>query len=505
MATPLKQDSNSTSLYIAKEASLKTLPGSPVWYQKEPNSYSGAGATYKITPRSPLTNTRQNAQGTITDLDVSIGCNLDLTNNNLDRELQGFFFATASEKAGTQTINGTAVTIASTTTSTVTATSGLNVFKAKDIVLFSGFGQTANNGITTVTTAVTGTLTVAKTLIAETTPPATARIDTVGVQFASADAAMVVTGSTEIKLTSTAYDFTTLGLTVGEWVFIGSDTAGAKFATCPTGYARIASIAAHAITFNETTFAAVSDVGTGKTIEMYFGKYIQNATTAANIVRSTYNIERQVGTTDGTVVQAEYFTGSIPNTIDITIPATANITTDLNFVSSGYEMKSDGVKAGTRVSASGEEAINSTNDIYRIQLSVVSSALNPTPITGYIKSGKISINNGVKAIKAVGILGPVEANVGNFIVSGTIEPYFQLLSGAGAAIAAGNPISMNVILSKNNYGHVFDIPGLSLGDGKLNITKDSEIGQSLSLDGFKNSAGYTASFTHFQYLPTIAM
>ena len=195
----------------------------------------------------------------------------------------------------------------------------------------------------------------------------------------------------------------------------------------------------------------------------------------------------------------------MPNAVDITIPLTGNITTDLNFVSSGYEMKSDGVKAGTRVSASGEEAINSTNDVYRIQLSVVSSALNPTPITGYIKSGKISINNGVKSLKAVGVLGPIEANFGNFTVSGTIEPYFQLLSGAGAAIAAGNPISMNVILAKNNYGHVFDIPGLSLGDGKLNITKDSEIGQSLSLDGFKNSAGYTASFTHFQYLPTIAM
>lgn len=505
-----KIDSNITGLAFAEESDLKTLPGTPVWYGLEPNSYSDMGGELSKMARAPIDPSRQNKKGTITDLDASGGFNIDVTQNNLTRLLQGFFFADIREKPTTQPMNGTSITVTGVVSSTKTfsAASGLLTFnKAGHLVKASGFSTAANNGVKTVVSATASTVVISESLTDE-TPTSAAKLSVVGFQFPSADVAISVTGSIP-TFTSVATDFTTLGLIVGEWMFIGGDTAATTFAN-NVGFARIKTIAAHAIVFDDTTFASVTEAGTGKTIRVFFGSVLKNENTSSLIKRRSYNIERQLGygvsTTD---VQAEYLEGAVANEFTLNVPQADKLNADLSFVACDNTYVSgdtgDLIKSGTRVSALGEDAFNTSSDIYRIKMSLLDPTdATPSALFGYVTEATITINNGVTPNKAVGVLGAFDTSAGNFEVGGSITAYFTTVS-AVQAVRANSDVGISSITCANNAGFVYDIPLLSLGGGRLNVEKDNPITVPLDPTGAENEAGYTMMHVKFDYLPTVAM
>lgn len=504
-----KIDSNITGLAFAEETTLKTLPGTPVWYGLEPNSYSDFGGELSTVARAPIDPSRQNKKGTITDLDASGGFNIDFTKSNLTRLLQGFFFADARELPNTKALNAAAVALTGVTAASKTyaAASGLGAFTALQLIYASGFSNATNNGLKTVASSTAGTVVVNETLINEAAPPVAAKLQTVGFQFASADINLAVVSGIP-SLIATAADFTTLpGLTVGAWVFIGGDAGATTFAN-NVGFARIKSIAAKAIAFDDTTFAPVNETGTGKTIRIFVGTMLRNEKTPSLIKRRSYNIERQLG--EGpTSTQAEYLEGAVANEFTLNIPQADKLNADLSFVACDNTHKSgesgDEIKTGTRISALGEDAFNTSSDIYRIKMSVIDPASsNPSALFGYVSEATVSINNNVTPNKAVGILGAFDTSAGNFEVGGSITAYFTTVS-AVRAVRNNADVGLSVIGASSNAGFVFDIPLLGLGGGRLNVEKDAPITVPLEPAGAENANGYTMFYESFSYLPNVAM
>lgn len=505
---PTSQSSNRTNLAIAEEASLFTLPGSPVWFNLEPNSYSDFGPKYSSVARTPINALRQRFKGTTTDMDSKAGWNSDFTQRNMTRLLQGFAFMDALEKACTNSINGTAPIVVTALTATqIQAASGFDTrgFVALHLVMVKGNLVSSNNGLKKVTTVGGGALTISGGLVAEAAPSADSSVEAVGYEFPASDLALTIVGNT-VVLTSAAKDPTTLQLTVGEWVFVGGDAAGNTFASNPNGFfGRVKSVTAITIVLELTSVLPIADAGAGKAVRIFFGKSIRNAKTVAEIKRRTYQCERQMGD-DGGGTQSEYVTGSVPNELTVNINLTDKVTADVSFVGLDYEIRTGatGIKAGARTAALAESAINTSQDLVMFRLAIVDGTLDPAPLYSYASEGKISIKNGITPNKALAVVGGFEASEGDFTVDGSAKAYFATLDAINA-VKNNSDVGLTAITARANAGVVFDIPLCGLGDGANAVEKDKPIMVNITQAAAMNTHGYTMLMTFFEYLPTVAI
>jgi hypothetical protein len=509
MPTPKSISSNSTALAFAEETSLKVLPGGPTFYGLEPNSYPEFGAKYSTTKRAPIVSNRQKAKGSITDLDAMAGLNTDMTQRNLTRLLQGFFFADALEKPATNNFNSAAVVITGVTTApnVYAAAAGLNVFKVGHLAFAKGFGKAGNNGLKYVSAIAAGALTTTTAgEVAEAAPPAGASLEAVGFQFAAGDLTCTVAAGI-ITLASAAIDLTTLALNIGEWIYVGGDAAITKYATGTTFFGRIASIAAGSITLDTAIGTPVTDVGAAKTIQIFFGKVLMNAPLVANIKRRSYTIERQMGN-DGAGTQAEYLLGAIANELTLNVQQAGKVTVDLGFVAMDVQNNNGttGLIAGaTRVPPPSEEALNTSHDLVTNRIAVIdTTTINPAALFGFATDFKLTLKNNVAANKALAVLGAFEANVGDFDVEGSMTAYFASVD-AVASVRNNSDVGLTSVFAKRNAGIVMDMPLLQLGDGLNKVEKDKPIMASLTVDVAKCPNGYTMLWNFFEYLPSVAM
>lgn len=500
--------SNVTRLSFAEETSLKVLPGSPVWYDQEPNSYSDFGPDLSMVSRAPIDVGRQQKKGTITDLDAAGGFQIDFTRSNSYRLLQGFFFADARENPTTTPLASAAIPITSTTATTYVAASGLAVFnKANLLILARNFAQALNNGLKKVTSAAAGAITTTG-LAVEAAPPANASIVAVGLEGAAGDFTMTVSSGVA-TLGSTAAAFAGLTLIPGQWIYIGGDGAAFAFATCPRLWARVRSISSTAIVLENCTLQPVADAGAAKTIQIFWGHAIKNEATQALIKRRSYNLERTLGLNSGGVnTQAEYLEGAVPNEFTLNVPGQDKVTADLSFVACNSTY-ADGttipVKVGTHVPGSAEDAYNTTSDTKFLRLTVASLNSFDSALFAYGTEMTLGINNNVNPSKALGILGALDANPGTFEVTGSMTAYFQYVD-ALQAVRNNADCSVTLIEASavRQCGYIFDIPLLQLSYDPLQVELNSDIMVPLTVAGAQNKYGHTLLYEFFEYVPIAA-
>lgn len=599
MALALKIDSNITGLRIAEEESTGVLPATPVWEPLEPNTYSNFGGEIKTVARNPISSDRQRKKGVTTDLDAQGGFNMDITQTNVQKLMQGAMFADLRRKpevlsseasvksvvdstpdyfllnnleaSGTPVVaaggtgyavddvltvsGGTSVTpttlrvvtvstgviteveivepglysVAPTNDVSVTGGGGtgaeftmtytnLVTFLANHLILASGFGTEADNGLKTVTAfSTSGThVEVSETLVADASAAAEADIVAVGYQFASATLDVDATPGSYPRLVraSGAFDFTTLGLIPGESIFIGGDSASLRFSTSANnGFARVRVVAAAYIELDKTADVMVDETGTGKTIQIFIPRLLKNET--GTLVKTrTYQLERTLGAPDEaepTEIQSEYLTKSILNEAVIKIPTADKATIDFTFIAGDSETRTgvQGVKSGTRPDIEESDAFNTSSDVARIKMAqVVAGDSCPDPLFSYLKEINITLNNNVTPNKAVGVLGAFSVSVGTFAVSGTMTGYFADVA-AVAAVRNNVDITLDLQLVKANAGISLDLPLISLGDGKPNVAQDAAIEIPLNMDAANGakvdaSLNHTVSLAFFDYLPDLA-
>lgn len=518
MVLATKQDSNATGLRIAEEASLGVLPGTPVWYPAEPNSYNNFGGQIKTTARTPINASRQRQKGVTVDLDASGGFNADMTQESFQRLMQGFFFADFREKYDSAAINDltpvTDISADGTLHQYDSAAFGLaGKVLVNSLIFVDGFATAANNGLKVVAsvTADTG-IAVTDTGLVDEAAAATARIRVVGYQFASGTVDIVAGANPKISRSSGVVDLTTLGLMPGEWVWVGGDAAAEKWTTTANnGWARVLSVSASAITFDKTTSVMVNETGTGKTINVFFAtRVVKNESDPTLIKRRSYQLERSLGTPDLaqlSQIQGEYLVGSVPNEITFNFQTADKATADLSFVSTDHETVTGavGLKAGTRPTLVKSDSFNTTSNVSRLKMSVIDAATSaPSALFAYVTDFKLTINNNVSPDKAVGVLGAFDVTVGDFAVSGTTTAYFADVA-AVQAVRDNSDVTFDFALVKANKGVVFDVPLIALGDARANVVKDKAIELPINIDAAADAVfNHTLLMQFHDYLPDLA-
>lgn len=507
-----KIDSNSVGLAIAEEVCPGILPGeqgypgTPVWRAMEPNSYSDFGSTITTVARTPITQTRSNQKGVVTDLEVTAGFNQDFMLANTVRRLQEFFFASQRAKPTTAPLNGDPVLVTSVTLADgfAVANAATLGFKANDLVFNSGFADMANNGMKLVSSATSALIKVSGTVVADATPNQWASMSVVGHQFAAGDVALVTPVGDLPRLVTTAGDFSTFGLIPGEWIFIGGDSAAFQLAN-NSGFARVSQITETTLVLDKVSWAPVATDGAGKTLRIFFGDVIRNETDPNLIQSRSVQLRRTLGQdADGT--QSEYAIGAFANEMTINMPMADKINVDFGYVAMDNIQRSgaQGLKPGVNAAVERSDVFNTSSDFARIKLALVDPANgNPKPLFGFSTELSLVISNGITMNKALGVLGAFSMSASNFDVSGSITAYFSTIE-AVQAVRNNADVTLDLISVKKNTGMLWDIPLLTLGGGSVNVEQNAPIMVPLDNMAAESKFGHTLLFQSFKYLPTLA-
>jgi hypothetical protein len=299
-------------------------------------------------------------------------------------------------------------------------------------------------------------------------------------------------------LTSTTLDFTTLGISIGEWVKVGDGdhtTCAFTGTVANNGFCRVSGVATHKLSFDRVPTGWTADAGTGITLRVFTGDFLINGTT-----KRSNTIERQY--LDHSPVDYEYLTGMTLNTLAVTGKAQSIATYTKSYIGKSGSITSTRAAGATDIAAPTYGVLNTSTNVGRI-------GFDGSTITGpnFVLSADFTINNNLRAQLAVGSIGAVGIGNGEFGVTGTLETYF-----GDASIY--NKVVNNTLTSfdmrvgrsdGNRESYVFDFPSIKLGSGSPSVSgKNADVTISSAFTAFMDATKlYTMSTGRFWYLPVI--
>jgi len=496
---------NKSALAFSPESSPGVLPGSPQWFRLQPNTIKTFGAVIKSVTREPIDITRQSQPGTIVDLDSSVEFEHDLTTDSITKLMEGFVGAEAVNLnlyflARPAVASGATYTIPGATTSQA----GKLQYGAtgpKTLLFAAGYANATNNGLK-VLAADTGTsgtvLAVSGTLVDE-TPPTNAYIALAGIRANTADLQIVVSAGVA-TITSghgggTAIDFTTIGITAGQFIY-------AKF-PLGEGYLRVTSIVAETITGDKLSAALITDTAAGVTVDLYYGRFIRNVDVDQNAddkryIERTYTFELFLPDAYGVGTHGyQYSPGNYFNSLSFNVPLTSKAVLDCSFIGIDTENPTSTRKtnAATPTMPIGRTAFNTSTNI--VNLRTTGLAASDT----YFKSLSLKINNNASPEKVLGRLGAAVIDMGRFKVEIQSNVIF---AGPDIITNIRNNVTctMDFLLRNENGAIAVDIPSLKFSGGGRTYPQDKSVLMDITANAHQDdSLGTSIGISLFQYLP----
>lgn len=300
------------------------------------------------------------------------------------------------------------ITSVTVTTNVVACATGV-AFVVGHLLRMTGFAQAANNGLFAVTTGGTTTFTCSAAGFAtEASPAAAARVKVAGFQGVSGDITATTTG-----LGSTTLNFTTLGLSVGQWIKIGGTGASFRFTgtAADNDWVRITAMTAAALTCDNLPTGWAADTGATKTIRVYFGDLIRNGTAFTGL-----EIER--GYLDQPVPTYIIQRGMIPDQVQHSYTTEAAITGSVSFI--GMSGAQGTVANGSTYDAAPTLPVMTSN----VSVARIAEAGSTIITPNWCKSLQFTVANNVRMITAVGTVGSATLGVGELGGTGTLDTYF---------------------------------------------------------------------------------
>lgn len=488
------QSTNRVKLGKVRETTFGTTPATPAFTNVRETS-SALAVNPQTVPTNEIRADRQ-----VTDVILvgyqsggQIGGELSFQTMDADLEeaLQGTW---SSNPLITVVTIDTEISDITTTTATVVTPLG-TPFKAGHLALTTGFTTAANNNIVSRVASSTATSIVfpAASFAAEGAAiPVGAAIRVVGFQGASGDLVATVTGGN--GLTSTALDFTTLGIVAGQWLKIGGTAVGNQFATAvDNDWCRVSAVAAQRLSFDRVPASWAADAGTSKTVQVFMGDFLTNAST-----KRSNTFERQY--LDHSPVTYEYIRGCTLDQFAVDVSAQKVVTCAKTYVGSDGVVQTTRFASATDVSASTNDVLNSAANVGRV-------GFDGSLVTGpnYVTSAKWNYNNNIRRQIAVGTLGAVGTGNGEFGVTGTLSTYFGDKTMLDKII--GNTLtSYDIRIGRtdtNNETLVFDFPSIKLASGSPAVQgKNQDVMINAGFQAIMHATlGYTASVGRFWYQP----
>ncbi len=480
-------DTNNFAAAVARESSLGVPTTS--WLQLEINGEPDFGAELTKITRNPIRKNRNAEKGVVTDIDATVKLDMDVTGDALREFGEATFMAAANgpiQHTGNNLLAPTAVT-----STGYTVPSG-GALPQRTLVVARGFAIEGNNGLKVVGASSTGTEIKAAGLAAETVAATVnASVEVCG--FRGADDDIIMTVSSGVAtLGSTVVDFTTFGLTPGQWVRLDGFTDDGNNA-----YGRVRTVAAHAIAFDRGTF--VTDTGTN--IDVLFGPFLRNvAVDDADWLKRSYHIEGAYENLGEAGADAfEYAEGNYITMLEADYPLTSKATMSLSFVGQDIPPPTETRLSGASTPRLPQQKLlyNTSEDVADIRLAFH----DETEVTASFKSFKISMNNNLSGERKLGRMGAAKINVGRLDVGVDISAWFDSPAALLAA-RASETLQFWAALRNADGGHVWDVPSGSLdGPGKA-FPENATVLQNLKLVAHQDRVlGYSVSLSRFPYLP----
>jgi hypothetical protein len=504
---------NGTTLSYAREASLGVLPGSPQWFELEPNSISGWGTTIAKEARDPISRRRARRKGTVTDLDSGVELDADLTLSHLRHFAEAFLFSRAvgADSFITSAATATGYTVPALNAaqagrlSYVAAGAG-----ATALVYASGFINDENNGLKPVTAAHANgavEIKVAGNVVEAVAATNLIEVSVAGVRAAAGDLEIDASGD----LISTALDFTTLGIIAGQVVHIGGiDVAHQFFNDENVGFARVAVVAAHKLTLAKRDVDFVADDGTDTgaggadlRIDLLFGQFVRNVPVGhADYMEISNQFElTSPNLMAGGATGYEYALGNYANSLAISMPLSGKATMTLGFVGTDTTnpslvraLNADEAKGGGQV-----ESFGSASDLARLRIQDVDEA----GLTTDFKSASFTLKNNVEGEKVLGQLGPRYLNAGDIEVDVESQVLFTNPD-VIERIRCNETVGLDWVLRNGDGGVAFDLPTGTLSGGGRDLPKNQSVALNTTYMAHEDNAyGFTLGVSFFPVLPDV--